>query len=270
MSDGPSLATVIVSYNVRIDLDSCLHALKAADLPGSHDILVVDNGSTDGTAEMLGERWPSVRVIRTGRNIGFGPANNLGVRQTQSEMVLLLNPDTVVEAAAIRTLLQALAAHPEAAAVGPRLVDAEGRPELSFGPDVSPFGELRQKRLMTRYARRLGGAVAKVERWTRAPGPRAWLTAACLLVRRDDFDAVGGFDERFFMYYEDVDFCLRLRQVGRALRFVPTATVRHLRGASAGSNRDLVRRRRESQLAYYEKHHPAWVPLLRAYLRLGS
>lgn len=269
MADAPSLSIVVVSYNVRDALDVCLASVASADGARGAQVLVVDNGSTDGTLAMLDDRWPGVRVLAGGgQNIGFGAACNRGVREAGGELVLLLNPDTVVTDAALSTLIAALVTHPGAGAVGPRLVDAGGRPELSFGPAVSPLGELRQQRLMARYARGARGAVERVERWTSEPGPRQWLTAACLLIRRTDFEAVGGFDERFFMYYEDVDLCVRLRQRGRDVRFVPSATVQHLRGASGGSNPELARRRRESQLAYYQKHHPRWVPALRWYLWL--
>jgi GT2 family glycosyltransferase len=156
----------------------------------------------------------------------------------------------------------------DAAAAGPRLVDADGRPELSFGWPASPLGELRQKLVLTAYRLGLPPAARRVERWTREPGSRYWVSGACLLLRRADLDAVGLLDERFFMYLEDVDLCLSLRTRGRLVLFVPSAEVRHLRGRSVSSNPELERRRRQSQMAYYRKHHPKWAPVLRWYLLL--
>lgn len=271
MPDRPSLAVIVVSYNVRDQLAACLMSLASSrDEAGPMSVTVVDNGSSDGTVAMLRGRWPAVQLIVAETNLGFARANNRGVRHTPGDVVLLLNPDTVVAPGAIAALVEALISHPEAAAAGPRLVDAAGRAELSFGWAVSPLGEWRQQRLMTRYANGVGAASRRIEQWTQAAGPRKWLSAACLLVRRVDFDAVGGFDERYFMYYEDVDLCVTLGRRGRAILFVPTATVQHLRGQSGSSHPDLARRRRESQVAYYQKHHPFWVPLLRWYVRLRS
>jgi GT2 family glycosyltransferase len=107
-----------------------------------------------------------------------------------------------------------------------------------------------------------------VERWLRTPGEREWISGACLLARRTDLEAVGLFDERFFMYTEDVDLCVSLRRRGRTIRFLPDAEVVHYRGRSAGRNPAAESLRRRSQVAYYRKHHPRWAPLLALYLRV--
>ena len=268
MSDGATLAIVIVSYNVRSELDACLQSLVGHTDPFDTTITVVDNGSHDGTVAMLREKWPTVDVIEAGGNVGFSRANNLGIRSTTSEFVLLLNPDTVIPPGAIPALVRGLAAHEEAAAAGPRLIDEAGYPELSFGWAISPLGELRQKIVGALYARRVRAVVRRVDRWARVAGEREWVSGAALLVRRADLEAVGLLDERYFMYTEDVDLCLQLRQRGRGILFIPQSEIVHLRGRSAGRNPQTERLRRQSQLAFYRKHHPAWVPVLRCYLRL--
>lgn len=268
MPETASLAIVIVSYNVRAELDACLQSVVGHTAPHATSITVVDNGSTDGTLAMLRERWNAVRVIDAGGNLGFARGNNLGIRETPGEFVLLLNPDTVVRPGAIATLVRELEAHGEAAAAGPRLVDEEGEPELSFGWAIGPAGEFRQKLLGDLYRRRVPWAVRRVARWTREAGEREWVSGACLLIRRADLEAVNLLDERYFMYTEDVDLCVRLRARGRTIRFVPAAEVVHLRGRSAGRNPRTEDARRRSQLAYYARHHPAWAPALRWYLRL--
>lgn len=262
----PSLAIVVVSYNVRADLARCLDSLAGQVAPGT--TTVVDNQSSDGTLPWLAQQWPAVRALDAGGNLGFARANNLGIRATTSEFVLLLNPDTVVPAGAIDALVAALAAQPDTAAVGPRLVDGDDRVELSFGPMISPWGEFRQRRLMRAYEAGTPWAVAEVDRLTRTPGDRDWVSGACLLARRADLEAVGLLDERYFMYTEDVDLCAAFRARGRRVRFVPGITVRHLRGrSSAGVPGPTAQRRRESHLAFYRKHHPAWAPLLAFWLR---
>lgn len=268
MAEPSSLTIVIVSFNVRAELEACLRSLDAAGDQPSRSIVVVDNASTDGSVAMVHAAFPTVRVIEAGDNVGFARANNLGIRATASPYVLLLNPDTVVPTGAVEALVQALARDPGAAAAGPRLVDAEGRPELSFGWTMGPLGELRQKMLGAGYARGTGIAVRRVERWTRHSGPREWVSGACLLVRRHDLEAVGLLDERYFMYAEDVDLCVALRGRGRRVLFVADVEVQHLRGRSAAANPQRDAMRRQSQLAFYAKHHPGWLPVLRTYLRL--
>jgi N-acetylglucosaminyl-diphospho-decaprenol L-rhamnosyltransferase len=267
VSDAASLAIVIVTYNVRDEIAACLASLDGGTSPPSASIIVVDNASTDGTSERVRQQWPHVRVIDAGDNLGFARANNVGIRAASSDFVLLLNPDTIVRPGAIRLLIDELAGHPEAAAAGPRLVDRDGVAELSFGWTMSPMGELRQRVSRALY---YGGVVpfaSRIERWTRLPGEREWLSGACLLVRRSDLESVGLLDERYFMYTEDVDLCVALRRRGRTIRFVPAAEVLHLRGRSALRNPHTERLRRQSQLAYYAKHHPAWAPILKLYLR---
>jgi GT2 family glycosyltransferase len=262
------LTIVIVSYNVRGELGTCLQSLVGNTAPYRTEIVVVDNASTDGTQEMLRASWPSVKLIEAGANLGFARANNVGIRATSSEFVLLLNPDTVVPPGAVAALIRGLAVHPDGAAAGPRLVDDKGSPELSFGWTIGPLGELRQKILGRLYARRVRQVVRVVQRWSREAGPREWVSGACMLLRRADLEAVGLLDERYFMYTEDVDLCVSLRRRGRSIYYVPTSEVLHLRGRSSGRNPNTERMRRMSQIAYYEKHHPGWVPLLRSYLRL--
>jgi N-acetylglucosaminyl-diphospho-decaprenol L-rhamnosyltransferase len=262
------LTIIIVSYNVRQELDVCLQSLVGHTAPYPTEIVVVDNASNDGTPEMVRAAWPTVRVIDAGGNLGFARANNLGIRATSGEFVLLLNPDTVVPPGAVAALVRGLAVHPDAAAAGPRLIDSEGFPELSFGWAIGPVGELRQKIVGSLYARRVRPIVRMVDRWSRLAGPREWVSGACLMLRRADLEAAGLLDERFFMYTEDVDLCVTLRERGRSVYFVPQSEVLHLRGRSAGRNPSTERLRRVSQIAYYQKHHPRWVPWLRRYLRL--
>lgn len=264
----PSLAVVIVSYNVRADLERCLDSLADADLPAVTTVAVVDNQSTDGTLEWLRTERPQVLALDAGANVGFARANNLGIRATTSDLVLLLNPDTVVPRDAVRDLVAALHADGGAAAVGPRLVDGDGRPELSFGPMISPWGEFRQRRLVRAYEAGVPAAVARVHAMTQVAGPRDWVSGACLLARRGDLEAVGLLDERYFLYTEDVDLCAAFRSRGRRVLFTPAVTVQHRRGRSGATAPGATERhRRASQLAFYRKHHPAWAPLLAAWLR---
>src|ERR1700730_15601801 len=135
------LSVIIVSFNARADLERCLECLHSPPPAVSHEIVVVDNQSTDGSAAAA-RRWPGVRVIEAGANLGVARANKIGIRATSGGMLLLLNSDTIVPPGAIDALVSLLDDHPEAAVVGPRLVDSEGRAELSFGRMIGPVNEL--------------------------------------------------------------------------------------------------------------------------------
>jgi GT2 family glycosyltransferase len=254
------ISIVIVSFNARADLERCLDSLRAAPPRAPHEIIVVDNASGDGSADAA-RRFLDVQVIVNPSNVGFAAANNIGIRASRGDLLLLLNSDTIAPPAAIDRLASELAADDSVAIVGPRLVDAEGRAELSFGRMISPLNEWRQKRLS-----RNRDAVEKLTRERSWPD---WVSGACLLVRRADAEAVGLLDERFFMYTEDVDFCAAVRARGRRVLFTPDVELVHLRGRSAGAApRATNEAYRRSQLAFYRKHHPLWAPVLAMYLRL--
>lgn len=269
-TDRPQLAIVIVSFNVREDLARCLESLTAHPPAVRHEIVVVDNGSSDGSAGMVRSHWPGIRVVALGENRGFAVANNAGIREAAgsgNEWVLLLNGDTSVPAGAIDRLLARASADPGVGIAGPRLVDAAGRPELSFGPMPGPVNEARQKRLGTAYARGDAWAVAEVERRTSTEQFVDWVSGACLLARRADAEAVGLLDERYFMYLEDADFCAAVRARGRRVLFTPVATITHLRGRSRATLAGPVEAAyRRSQLAFYRKHHRGLAWLLWLYL----
>jgi hypothetical protein len=260
MTSAPALSIIIVSFNGRAHLERCLQSLHEAPPSRTHEVIVVDNASTDGSADSV-RRWPLVRLIESSANVGFAAGNNVGIRASAGEYLLLLNSDTIVPPGAVDALATALDRDPSVAIVGPRLVDTEGRAELSVGRMVGPWNEFRQKYLMP----------ARAEQLARRKQFPDWVSGACLLVRRGDAEAVGGLDERFFMYLEDVDFCAAIRARGRRVLFTPDVEVTHLRGGSRASAVVATERAyRRSQLAFYRKHHPSWAPFLRLYHRLRS
>ena len=241
MMAPPKLSIVIVSFNTRTDLERCLESLTANPPAMPYEIVVVDNASSDGSVEAVRRRWPAMRVIVQPENLGF----------------------------AIDRLAERLRAHPDAAVAGPLLIDGSGRTELSFGRMISPWAELRQKAIGKAYDRGMTAAVRWVARAVSNERYVDWVSGAALLVYRADAEAAGLLDERYFLYTEDVDFCAAIRARGRKVLFTPEATITHLRGRSRatvpGATNAAYRR---SQLAFYEKHHPWWAPVLREYLRL--
>ncbi len=262
-----SLIIVIVNHNTREELEECLRSLNKNPPLVSYETIVVDNHSIDGSVETLIKRWPDVKLIQLNANIGFAKANNMAIRTSASDFILLLNSDTVVTAGAIDTMVRALHTHADVAIVGPRLVNERGTVEFSFGPMIGPFAQLKQ--ILLRLGHQHGPLSLSIylEKRTEQQQYPDWVSGACLLVRREDAESVGLLDEQFFMYCEDVDFCAAVRKLNRRVLFIPTAKILHLRGRTAKKNQVAIETvYRRSQINFYAKHHPHWLGLLRLYL----
>lgn len=244
-----TVSVILVNFNDRTRLRACLRSLRDQDpVP---EVVVVDNASTDGSGELVASEFPGARWIPLPENGGFGKANNAGVRASKGEALLFLNTDTVVPPGAVSTLASRLAAGPDAAAVGPALVRPSGRYQVSFGRSVGLTGQSVQKFLLNPLHERTLPRSGRV----RSVG---WLSAACLLCRRSAFEAAGGFDEDFFLYFEDIDLCARLRRAGGRLLFDPAVKVVHEGGSTTAPRAAASRfEYRRSQLLFYRKHRSA-------------
>ncbi len=264
----PSVDIVIVNYNNREDLAACLSSIFDAPPRTLGRVFVVDNASTDGSTQMVATGWPHIALVALDTNRGFAAANNVAIRLSTASLVLLLNSDTLVTAGAIDTLVHRLEAT-GAVAAGPLLVDGEGRPEVSFGPMLSPLAELGQKVRVRLAARR--GLIARmfIGRLVASERTVDWVSGGCLLVRREAALEAGLLDERFFLYEEDVDFCAALRAGGGTILFTPGARIVHLRGRSVRRSGTAPTGHYDlSHLAFYEKHCPRWAPALRWWLQV--
>ncbi len=258
---------VVVSFNRRELLGRCCESVAA--LGTRAHLIVIDNASTDGSAEMIGERFPEASLIRNSNNLGFGTAINRAAARGRAPHLLLVNSDAELCTGAYTTLAATLDADPEAGAAGPHITDERGRTELTVGRTLSLLNETWFKTLGSAYEAGVPLLHRFVSRRYARPRVTPSLSAACLLLRREAFDAVGGFDERFFLYAEDVDLCRRLVSAGWRLRYVPGARVRHTRGASATLEPLTERWYRTSQIAFYGKHRSrVALGCLRTYLRL--
>ncbi len=259
------VTAIVVSFNVRAALRRALASLGGAD-----ETVVVDNASEDGSAELVAREFPEVRLLRLAGNRGFGAAVNLAAAEARGDALLLVNPDAVLPPGAIARMRERLAEWSYATAIGFRHVDVRGRFQLSVGPKPS-LGLEVVRRVVQRHLDRGGTWLAAlVDRALSRPRPVPWAAASCLLVRRHAFAAVGGFDEKFFLYFEDVDLCLRLRQAGGEVIYDPSLTVTHERGASAALNPAFAQEAyRASQVYFWRKHRGARVAwLVERYLRV--
>ena len=261
--------TIIVNHNTRAELLACLSSLESNPPAAVNRIIVVDNASSDQSVEAVRKTFPAVEVIALTVNRGFGAANNVALATSSAEFVLFLNSDTVVPRGSIDTL-HARALECRATAIGPKLVDDAGRPEVSFGPMLTPLAEWQQRRRVRMAASDGASARRAIARLVEHERPVDWVSGACLLVQRAAAVAAGGFDERYFLYEEDVDLCAALRARGGTVYFTPRAHVVHLRGRSVTRTSQpsgTASHYDRSHLAFYEKHAPQWAPWLRRWLR---
>ena len=249
--DRPALSVCIVSWNTRDLLRDCLSSLVADPASNDWEIIVVDNASTDGSPDMVVEEFPEVMLIANARNLGFSRGNNAGLERATGRHLLILNPDTRVEADALSGLAQYLDAHPGVGAVGPRLIRGDGTLELSCGRTPSLGAEIVHKLLLHRVF-----PFFRFGRWdhesTRSVG---WVTGACLMVRREAADQVGLLDTRMFMCFEDLDWCMRLHRAGWQIVYYPTHRVIHLGGQSIQQNREeMLVVSQQSLFFLFQKH----------------
>ena len=227
------LGAVVVNHDGGVALLECVASLQRA---GLSRIVVVDNASSDGSLVRLAAAQPSVVIVPTGANLGYGGAANRGAERVGTEFLLICNADLVLDTAAAAVLLDALAGEPDLAACGPRILDAAGQiypsarafPSLGDAAGHALVGFLRPDNPFTRRYR-LG---AKGEPDDAGVTEVDWVSGSCVAVRAIAFASVGGFDEGYFMYVEDLDLCWRLRRAGWRVGYADAASVLHHGGAS--------------------------------------
>ena len=261
----PDITAIIVNYNSGHHLAECLNSLDAVLAGPNCEVVVVDNASSDHseavaqTDESIAE-GRRVRLVRLPTNTGFAAAANLGARTGTANLLLFVNPDCVVAAGFLAPLLNELDRHPRCGAVAPCVVNEDGSPQGNARGDptlmtgffgrstmlsrVFPSARLTRRNVLIPSTQE-GNAASSVD----------WVSGSCLLVRREAFTEVGGFDERYFLYWEDADFCRRLRNAGWSIRFTPDARVLHVGGRSSRTAKSLaIRAFHRSAFLYYATH----------------
>jgi N-acetylglucosaminyl-diphospho-decaprenol L-rhamnosyltransferase len=265
----PDLRVVVITYSPGDELDRFLDTLVAAT-SRPFEVVLADNGSTDGAPERATSR-PGVRLVATGGNLGYGAAANVGAAGARAPWLLVANPDISFAAGSIDVLLAAAEAWPRGAAWGPAILTPQG--------DLYPSA-----RALPSLGRGIGHALAgwwwpsnpwtasyRRERETPVEGEAGWLSGSCLLLRREAFEQVGGFDPSFFMYFEDVDLCDRLGRAGWRCVYVPNAVVEHRGGhATSRAPKPMLRAHHSSAYRYLARRYAGrrYAPL-RAVLALG-
>jgi len=270
MTVEPALTVVTVTYSPGSHLDRFLSSLTVAtDRPLK--VVMADNGSTDGTPEEALERYPDTRLLRTGTNLGYGTAINRAVATVprDEEFVLIANPDVVWGPGSIDALIQAAGRWPRAATFGPLIRD----------PDGSVYPSARHLPSLVRGGMHaVVGFAWRANPWSKAyrqehmepsERPVGWLSGSCLLVRRSAFDAIGGFDERYFMYMEDVDLGDRMGRAGWQNVYAPASEILHDKGHSTGREpgRNLRAHHDSTYIYLCDRHDRRWQAPLRWTIR---
>ncbi len=284
--NAPLVSVVIVSFNTREVLRQCLQHLEAERLSGFQapdaqlETLVVDNASRDGSADMVRRDFPRVRLIRSAVNLGFGPANNLGFAAARGQYLVLLNSDAFLRPASLSRAIRHMQADASIGMGGARLVGRDGDFQPSARMFPSLFNDaLALTGLSARFPRsRLLGRADRTWADPTQPCEADWVPGAFAVVRRDVLAQTGAFDERFFLYYEEVDLCRRIKAAGRSVRYWPDVEVVHLGGESSKTVRRLAMQSSGAQLAlwrmrsaliYYRKNHGALAAWLARSLEIG-
>lgn len=249
------VSIIVVNWNTRDLLLACLASLPAAIGSLHAEVWVVDNDSRDGSVAAVRSHYPQVRLIQNRANVGFAAANNQAIRASAGRYVLLLNSDTVAEPGSIEALTRFADDHPRAGAVGGQLLNPDG----SFQASRARFPSLLSETLnVTGLGRRLYGP------WYPGYGPRQshhacraeTLPGACMLVRRAAIEQIGLMDERYFMYSEETDWCLRLDRAGWELWYLPDARIVHYGGQSTRQARDpMIAALYRSKVRFFRKHY---------------
>ena len=252
------LSIIIVCWNDLKVIIECLRSVYAETTEVDFEVIVSDNGSTDGSAEQIRQQFPKVRVIENGANLAYAQGNNVGIRVARGEYVLLLNPDTIIHDHALDKLVSYAERRPEAAAFGCRVLNPDG----SFQDPARPLPTVRGHLVTALYMRWLG----RLSKWFESDLYLGWdgrsereigvQCGCCLLVRSDVLKQLGGFDEVFFYHKDEVDLCQRIWKSGRSVVFCPHAEITHLGGQSVG--RFPIRFALESQRSlyrYFYKHY---------------
>jgi len=228
------LSIVLLCWNDLKVIPDCLQSIYSATHKIEFEVIVSDNGSTDGSVEFIRENYPQARVIENGRNLRFAKANNVGIGASCGEYILILNPDTIIHDRTLDEIVMFADKNLEVGAIGCRVLNLDG----SYQESAWPFRSIRGEWIAALYLRQL----AYLSRWFisdvymgwKGETQRKvdWVSGCFILIRADLLKRLGGFDEQFFYYFEDMDLCRRVRQAGHEILYLPDITITHLGGHS--------------------------------------
>jgi GT2 family glycosyltransferase len=261
-----SVSIILVNYNGADVLIDCLNSLEKFIPQDNCEIIVVDNNSQDNSVDILNDKFPRIKLIKLPKNVGFGAGNNAGVKVAKGEFIFLLNTDTILESNILPHLIELMSENPDVGIIGPKLLFPDKSFQISFSPEISIKGEFAARKLHKNAENK--NKLHIIEQDFQDIQEVDIVVGAAFFIRADLFNLLGGFDEKFFMYFEESDLCQRVRNKGYKVLYTPHVSLIHIRGYSVKkiSNKMAVEYRR-SQIYYYHKHRPMWeILLLRIYL----
>lgn len=263
------ISVIIVQYN-KIELTKQAIRSFRHFHGNAHEIILIDNASTDTALGTLKQEFPDIQMIFNEKNMGFGAANNMGANIAKGDILFFLNNDTVTVNQFIPMIEREFSEHPSIGIIGPRLLNADRSFQISAGSLLTFFREIGRKIVYDLVESKIGIVERYVEKKYRQKQTVGWVTGAALFIRRELFMGIGGFDEEMFMYFEDIDLCLRAGGESSIVYF-PESFLIHLKGGSATGKSHVNKIYRKSQLRYYEKHRPSFERfLLMLYWRIFS
>ena len=252
------VSVIIVNHNVKYFAEQCLRSVEAATGSLSVEVFLVDNGSTDGSVEYLKPRFPDVEFIEPGENLGFGKGNNLALKRAQGRFLLILNPDTLLGEDSLEKLIDYLDVHPEVGAAGPKILTREGCFDVTSKRGFpTPWVAFCRLSGLSRLFPR-SKVFGRYDLLYLSPDEHAEvdsLDGACMMIRKEAYRKVGGFDEDFFMYGEDLDLCYRINQAGYRIHYAPVTKIVHFKGESSRrSSINRVRAFYDAMYLFVDKH----------------
>ncbi len=246
MVPSPLLSIILVNYRGKEFTIQCLRSLYAHQLSFPFEIIVVDNHSDDGSVDVIRRSFPRVTILELPENKGFGFANNEGAAKARGEYLFFLNNDTEIENDCFTPIINFFSTRTHVGIVGPKLVYGDGSFQLSFGKFPTLLNEYQTKRLLKRERRLVPPT---------QPQQVDWVTGAALCIPKLLFTSIGGFDQHYFMYFEDADLCKRVSNEGYSVWYIPALGIVHHKGKSyTQSSERITVEYRKSQLYYYQKH----------------
>jgi N-acetylglucosaminyl-diphospho-decaprenol L-rhamnosyltransferase len=261
----PDVSVVIVNWNTRDLLQQTLTTLYRETTDTSFETIVVDNGSEDGSADLVRREWPQVLLITSPTNLGFAAGNNLGFRECRGRYILLLNSDTIILRSTVGGMARFLDAHPEAGCVG----CYHFNDDMSLQRSTGDFPNFVEDSLFYTDLYRLSPVRDYLHKhyiwWGDHDRVREvdWVNGACMMVRREVVEQIGGLDEGYFIYAEEVDWCYCMRRAGWGVYFTPEAKVIHLGGKAMDRvPAERIILKYKGQYRFYRKYYPLWHRLI--------
>jgi len=260
--DRPDISIIIVNWKVKDLLQSCINSILSYKDNYNIDIFVVDNDSCDGSVEMLKADYPEVKLIALDKNIGFGSANNLAIKQARADYIFLLNPDTEVTKDFFKNILQYTKNNPSVDIVGPKIINDDGSKQASVRRNPDLFSQI----LVLLKLTNIPGANKFLDHYFfknfdyNKEQAVDQIMGAAMFIKRSVFNKIDAFDEKFFVWFEEVDLCKRAKSFGLDIRYFPGAYIIHHGGESFSKSNILKKQKmfNKSLLYYFSKHKPLW------------